>query len=112
MESSSLMSPEQCARRCPGLAREVLDLIGTKWTPPIYFALHCASSPLRYAELQRMLGPVSAKELARHLRLFEKAGLLTRVVHPTHPPSVDYALSARGRSLYPAFEGMVAWALA
>ena len=51
-----------CAPHCPGLIREALDLIAGKWTVPIFFALHRAETPLRYADLRRRLEPVTPKD--------------------------------------------------
>jgi DNA-binding HxlR family transcriptional regulator len=101
---------EPCADRCPALIREALDLISAKWTVPIFFALEDAATPLRYAELERRLQPITPKELAKHLRQLETAGLVERRVHPTVPPSVDYALTELGRSLHPSFAGLADWA--
>jgi DNA-binding HxlR family transcriptional regulator len=101
---------DPCARHCPTLIREALDLIAGKWTVPIFFALHHAGAPLRYADLRRQLKPITPKELARHLRQLETAGLVERRVHATVPPSVDYALTELGITLHPTFEGLADWA--
>ena len=101
---------DPCAPHCPGLIREALDLIAGKWTVPIFFALHRAETPLRYADLRRRLEPVTPKELTRHLRQMETAGLIERRVHDTVPPSVDYALTELGNTLHPSFEGLADWA--
>jgi|EndMetStandDraft_8_1072994.scaffolds.fasta_scaffold899856_1 DNA-binding HxlR family transcriptional regulator len=108
MHSAHLEDP--CAPHCPGLIREALDLIAGKWTVPIFFALHRARTPLRYADLRRRLEPVTPKELTRHLRQMETAGLIERRVHDTVPPSVDYALTELGNTLHPSFESLTNWA--
>jgi len=92
------------------LIREALNVIAGKWIVPIFFALQDAAAPLRYAELERRLQPITPKELARHLRQLETAGLVERRVYPTVPPSVDYALTELGESLHPSFEGLADWA--
>ncbi|HEX6537409.1 MAG TPA: helix-turn-helix domain-containing protein [Gemmatimonadaceae bacterium] len=104
-------SKEPCAERCPFLIRETLDLIAAKWTVPILIALREAHTPLRYAELRRRVGAITPKELAKHLRQLEAAGLLHRRVHPTVPPSVEYSLTELGETLYPALESLADWAL-
>ena len=111
MESRLRLLGDACAEQCPDLVRDTLELISAKWVAPIYIALHCAERPLRYAELQRQVAPITPKELAKHLRQLESAGLIERTVHPTVPPSVDYALTDRGRSLYPAIESLAKWSL-
>ena len=100
---------DPCSEHCPVLIREALDLIAAKWTVPIFFALESAGRPLRYAELERRLEPITPKELAKHLRLLETAGLVERRVHPTVPPSVDYSLTEFGLTLHPSFAGLADW---
>jgi DNA-binding HxlR family transcriptional regulator len=92
------------------LIGETLELIAAKWTVPIFIALYIEAAPLRYAELQRRVGAITAKELAKHLRLLEAAGLVDRKVHATSPPQVEYSLTELGRTLYPALEGLADWA--
>ncbi|QCI67476.1 winged helix-turn-helix transcriptional regulator [Phreatobacter stygius] len=101
---------DPCSEQCPILIRETLDLIAAKWTVPIFFALDAAAAPLRYADLQRRVGAITPKELAKHLRQLEAAGLVSRQVHPTVPPRVDYALTELGHSLHPSLESLANWA--
>lgn len=111
MHSALTLSEEECRSRCPGLVRETLELIAGKWTAPIFLALHGAAQPMRYADLQRAMAPITPKELARHLRRLNVAGLVDRTVYPTNPPSVEYALSSLGHTLYPSVESLAHWAL-
>lgn len=103
-------STEPCAVQCPLLIRETLDLIAAKWTVPIFLALHGAPAPLRYSDLQRRVGAITHKELAKHLRQLEVAGLIHRRVYPTVPPRVEYSLTELGHSLYPTLEDLANWA--
>lgn len=112
MHTDPARSKEPCTERCPVLIRETLDLIAAKWTVPIFLALREARGSLRYADLRRRVGAITPKELAKHLRRLEAAGLLHRRVHPTVPPSVEYSLTELGESLYPALEGLADWAIA
>ncbi|CAN7484888.1 helix-turn-helix transcriptional regulator [Phyllobacterium sp. LjRoot231] len=111
MHSHAPREKEPCFEQCPVLIRETLDLIAAKWTVPIFFALQSASGPVRYAELQRRLGDITPKELAKHLRNFETAGLVERTVHPTVPPRVEYALTELGESLLPSLQTLADWAI-
>lgn len=76
---------------------------------PLVIALYESDVPLRYAELQRRLAPITPKELAKQLRVLESAGVVQREVYATVPPSVEYALTPLGRSLYPTLEVLAAW---
>ena len=55
--------------------------------------------PLRFGELQRAVGPVSAKTLTRQLRALETDGIVLRTVFPEVPPRVTYELTEAGREL-------------
>ncbi|WP_402468295.1 winged helix-turn-helix transcriptional regulator [Isoptericola aurantiacus] len=55
--------------------------------------------PLRFGELQRAVGPVSAKTLTRQLRALEVDGIVVRTVYPEVPPRVTYELTEAGREL-------------
>ena len=58
-----------------------------------------ADGPLRFGELQRAVGPVSAKTLTRQLRALEADGVVVRTVYPEVPPHVTYELTEAGREL-------------
>ncbi|MEK1887971.1 MAG: helix-turn-helix domain-containing protein [Phyllobacterium sp.] len=111
MDSFAPREKEMCFGQCPVLIRETLDLIAAKWTVPIFFALRGASGPIRYADLQRRLGEITPKELAKHLRNFETAGMVRRTVYPTVPPRVEYALTELGETLLPSLETLADWAI-
>lgn len=90
---------------CPVAA--TLAVIGGKWKPSILYLLH--RGPARFNALQRALPGVSQRILALQLRALERDGIVDRTVEPTVPPQVEYALTARGRSLGPVFDAMGAW---
>jgi DNA-binding HxlR family transcriptional regulator len=98
-----------CLDRCPAQIRATLQLVAGKWMAPLVIALYESDEPLRYAELQRRLAPITPRELAKQLRAFESAGIVRRDVYATVPPSVEYALTVLGRSLYPTLEVLAAW---
>lgn len=84
-----------------------LHVIGGKWKMPILWRLK--DRVWRYNELWRDLKRVNHKMLAQQLRELERAGLLTRTVHPVVPPKVEYAITDLGRSALPAIEALRAW---
>jgi len=73
--------------------------------------------PLRYGELKRNLAAlpgnhaITARTLSRELKSLTASGLITRHDHGTVPPSVDYALTGRGRSLLPLIASMQDWGI-
>lgn len=94
------------AERCP--VRNILDWLGDKWTTLILVAL--AGGPRRFGALHRMVPDISKRMLTQTLRLLERDGLVTRHVFPTTPPSVEYRLSALGRSALVPVGALIAWA--
>ena len=91
---------------CP--IREVLRRVGDTWSLLVIFMLQPA--PLRFNELKRRIEGISQRMLTVTLRGLERDGLVVRTVHPTNPPSVDYALTAFGRSLAGPVGALGNWA--
>lgn len=89
---------------------EVLARIGDKWTVLVVMMLR--GGPKRFSELKREIGAVSQRMLTLTLRGLERDGLVTRTVHPTIPPRVDYALTHLGHSLREPVEALGDWAFA
>jgi DNA-binding HxlR family transcriptional regulator len=84
-----------------------LSVMGGKWKMPVLWRLR--SRVWRYNELKRDLGRVTHKMLAQQLRELERAGLITRTVHPEVPPRVEYALTPLGRTAIPVIEALREW---
>jgi DNA-binding HxlR family transcriptional regulator len=87
-----------------------VDVVGGRWKVLILQELFTGTK--RNSELRRELGTVTPKVLAQQLRELERDGIVTRVVHPEVPPRVEYALTPRGRSLWPVLQAMHAWGAA
>ena len=68
--------------------------------------------PRRFNELKRLIGGVSQRMLTLTLRGLERDGLVTRTIHPTVPPRVDYELTALGQSMREPVEALGSWAFA
>lgn len=88
---------------------EVLSRIGDKWTVLVVNLL--GGGPRRFGEIRREIGGISQRMLTLTLRALERDGLVTRTVHPTVPPSVEYALTDLGRSLRMPVQALGEWAL-
>jgi DNA-binding HxlR family transcriptional regulator len=92
---------------CP--SRQALDRIGDRWTILVFGALD--GGPQRFTELARRIEGVSQKMLTQTLRGLERDGLVTRTVHATVPPRVDYELTALGRTLSGPIAALEKWAM-
>ena len=76
----------------------VLRRISGPWTTYILWLLR-NHGILRYGELKRLMPDISPKMLAERLKRLEADGLVVRDYKPTIPPTVSYALTARGVQL-------------
>ena len=94
---------------CPILY--AMELIGQKWNLPIlWYIADAESQTLRYRELERKVVGITATMLTKCLRELEQDGFITRTQYATIPPTVEYALAERGRTLIPALESVYNWA--
>jgi len=94
------------AEDCP--FRNVLDKVGDKWSFLIFAVLE--DGPKRFNEVERLIGDISHRVLARKLRELEREGYLSRTVRATSPPHVEYALTDLGRSLLEPIRNFLSWA--
>jgi DNA-binding HxlR family transcriptional regulator len=88
-------------------ARRTLERVGDTWTLVVIHML--GHGPTRFSALRRLIPDISQRMLSRTLRLLERDGLVTRTVYPTNPPSVEYALTAMGRSMGEAVTPLIEW---
>lgn len=86
---------------------EILDMVGNKWTMLVTYRLGDAA--MRFSDLKRSAAPISPKMLTQTLRELEQFGLVTREVLPTTPPSVEYQLTALGRTFLDAVSTICGW---
>ena len=91
-DTPATVDHRQCRRVAPILAR-----VGDKWSILIIMTL--TGGTRRFSELRRMIDGISQRMLTHSLRGLERDGMISREVHPTIPPRVDYALTDLGRSL-------------
>jgi DNA-binding HxlR family transcriptional regulator len=93
--------------RADSLAGEIFSDIANKWALLIIETI--GDSTKRFTELKVEVDGISHKMLTQNLRLLERNGLVTRVVHPTVPPRVDYTLTEPGRALRATVDAMCDW---
>src|SRR5690625_3052759 len=89
-------------------AREVLNLVGDKWSVLVVRLL--GEGSMRFSELRRSIEGISQRMLTLTLRGLERDGLVTRTVTPTTPPRVDYALTTLGETLLEPVKALAQWA--
>ena len=92
--------------KCPILY--ALKIIGQQWKLPILWHLS-KFEMLHYNELKRCVTGITNTILTKCLRELESDGLVSRFQHNTIPPSVEYRLTERGKSLLPALNELYYW---
>ncbi|HEY9757219.1 MAG TPA: helix-turn-helix domain-containing protein [Oculatellaceae cyanobacterium] len=86
---------------------QILGRMGDKWT--ILTVSILAERPRRFNELKRLIGGISQQMLTRTLKTLERDGMVTRTVHPTVPPQVEYGLTDLGQSLAEPLLQLALW---
>ncbi|MEV0071627.1 MULTISPECIES: helix-turn-helix domain-containing protein [unclassified Amycolatopsis] len=102
--------PEPCvhwANRDADFVREVLDLVGDKWSVLLLGTL--AGGPLRYSDLIAAVPAISQRMLTLTLKQLQRAGFVERTSHPEVPPRVEYTLTELGSSLLSAVLALGTW---
>jgi DNA-binding HxlR family transcriptional regulator len=87
----------------------VLERTGDRWTMLVLFTLE-AHGTVRFSALMAEIIDISQRMLAQTLRRLEQDGMVSRRVHPTVPPRVDYTLTPLGQSFLQPMHGLLAWA--
>src|ERR1700693_1787741 len=90
------------------VVREILDRVGDKWSVLVIALL--GERGQRFSELRRAIEGISQRMLTLTLRQLERDGLVSRTVHATVPPRVDYALTPLGESVVEPLTAFMRWA--
>ena len=90
------------------VVREILDRVGDKWSVLVIALL--GEQGQRFSELRRSIDGISQRMLTLTLRQLERDGLVSRTVHATVPPRVDYALTPLGKSVLEPITVLMRWA--
>jgi DNA-binding HxlR family transcriptional regulator len=113
-KKNAIASGKECAEKgghktCPVFL--TLGLIANKWSIQLLNnLLHAEGKTLRFSQLQKALTGISQRELSKHLREFEKSGIVNRKVYPQVPPRVEYTLTDLGYSLFEPIDALASWA--
>lgn len=91
---------------CP--CRDVLDLIGSKWSVLVIGRLE--EGPHRFGELRRAVPGITQKMLTQTLRRLEEDGMVHReVLAEMRPPRVEYSLTELGETITDPLEAIRIW---
>ena len=78
--------------------------------PILWYIADAENQTLRYRELERKVVGITATMLTKCLRELEQDRFITRKQYSTIPPTVEYSLAERGKTLIPALESVYQWA--
>lgn len=87
--------------------RDVLDIIGGKWSMPIIYIL--SKGKMRFKEIERSVEGINTRMLVKELKNMEMNGIVTREVFATVPPTVEYTLTDKGLKLLPSIVSLHNW---
>ena len=101
---NNLMPDEDC------LIEPLVSAISGRWKLLVIYWL--AQGTCRFNQLQRKLGSITHRTLARQLSELQEVGFVSRKDFGTIPPHVEYSLTPLGQSLIPLLQTMHEWATA
>ncbi|NBX11298.1 MAG: transcriptional regulator [Chitinophagaceae bacterium] len=87
--------------------KDVLDVIGGKWSMPIIYNL--SKGKMRFKEIERTIDGINTRMLVKELKNLEANGIITREAYATVPPTVEYALTTKGDKLLPSIKSLHKW---
>ncbi len=87
----------------------VIDAISKKYSLQIVGLLG-SNGPMRYSELEEVLGATSSSLLSNRLEELAEEDLIERRSFDEIPPRVEYSLTPRGRELEERIQPLLEWA--
>ncbi|WP_282127047.1 winged helix-turn-helix transcriptional regulator [Marinifilum flexuosum] len=96
MKNKIELSP-QCTSQLRAIG-DTMELLSGKWKIQIVGTL-LLNGAMRFMELKRALNGIAPKKLSNDLQELETNDILTRTVKETKPITVEYELTAHGRTL-------------
>ena len=98
---------------CPKTAlsiKDALEALEGRWKLLILFAL--SAGPRRFKQISKEVTGITDKTLSKELKSLEGNKLVKRQVYDTFPPTVEYSITAHGRSLEKVMDELHFWGLA
>ncbi|WP_221391247.1 helix-turn-helix domain-containing protein [Dyadobacter sp. NIV53] len=98
---------------CPKTAlsiKDALEALEGRWKLLILFSL--SVGPRRFKQISKEVGGITDKTLSRELKNLEANRLIKRQVYDTFPPTVEYSITAHGKSLEKVMDELHYWGLA
>ncbi len=87
--------------------QKTLTAISGKWKLPILMSMYDGKS--RFRDLQRSIPAITTRVLSKELKDLELNKLITRIVHDSHPVTIEYKLTMYSYTLTPVVDEMIKW---
>lgn len=97
---------------CPKTMRSIkdaLEAVEGRWKLLVLFSL--SEKPKRFKEISKEVTGITDKMLAKELKSLEANSLISRHVHRSFPPMVEYAITEHGMSLEKVLDELHFWGL-
>lgn len=104
-----MLTGEGCPKTMLSI-RDALEALEGRWKLLILFSL--SSGPKRFKQISKELNGITDKMLSKELKSLEANKLVKRETHDTFPPTVEYSITAHGRSLERVLDELHYWGLA
>lgn len=98
---------------CPKNAlsiKDALEALEGRWKLLILFSLSMTNK--RFSQISKEVPGITDKTLSKELKNLEANKLILRTVYDTFPPTVEYSITAHGKSLEKVMEELHYWGLA
>jgi DNA-binding HxlR family transcriptional regulator len=87
--------------------QKTLTAINGKWKLPILMSMYAGKN--RFRDIQRNIPAITTRVLSKELKDLEADKLIIRIVHDTHPVSIEYKLTTYSFTLTPVVDEMIKW---
>ena len=105
-ERSNNVYQSECAEYIVPV-RDALDVLYGRWKLPIIISLTFGTR--RFKQIIEEIPGLTDKSLSKELKELESNQLITRKVHDSFPPRVDYTITEHGRSLEKVINELRDW---
>jgi DNA-binding HxlR family transcriptional regulator len=90
-----------------GYVQNTLQAISGKWKIPILMSMYGGKS--RFRDIQRNIPQITTRVLSKELKDLEASKLIIRIVHDSHPVSIEYKLTSYSFTLTPVVDELIKW---
>jgi DNA-binding HxlR family transcriptional regulator len=109
-KQASVNNTVSCKSRITAI-RDTMELLSGKWKFHILGTL-LQGGRMRFMDLLREVDGIAAKMLSKELQDMEVNQLISRTVLNTKPVTVEYEITAYGKTLEPIIDEIAAWGIA